>query len=83
MENQKSMRIKDAKTSIIYQAMGGNILTAVGLSLAIHSYWHMLNIQMLTVALILVVIGVFLSYRSTQKGIEKYHEMTRAFFQVG
>jgi ABC-type nitrate/sulfonate/bicarbonate transport system permease component len=83
MENQQPMRIKDAKTSIVYQALGGTVLTSTGLGLCIHSYWHLFDSQMLIVGLVLIVFGVFLVYKSTQKAIEKYHEMTRAFFQVG
>ena len=79
-ETQQTLRIRDAKSSVIYKFSGGTALTAIGTSIAIESYWHGLNGQMLVIGAVIGVIGLYFVYRSSQEAVDKYHAMTHALF---
>lgn len=74
------LRVRDAKASVISKVIGGTAMIAIGATIAIESYWHMLNPEMLLVGGLVFVVGCYLAYKGSQEGIEKYHAMTRAFF---
>ena len=78
--NREPMLMRDAKSSLIDEISVGIALIAVGMCLAVHAYWHMFNPQMLLVALLFMIIGSFIYFKSKAKAIETYHEMSKAFF---
>lgn len=82
-ENKKPMLMKDAKSSLMDEVAIGISFFTLGLAFAAHAYWHGFNPQMLLIALFFIILGSYIYFKSKNKAIESYHEMTRAFFPGG
>jgi hypothetical protein len=80
MSETEVLRVRDAKSSIIYMMSAGLISASMGFTLMVESYWHALSPQMLVIGGILAIIGLFLVYRSSGDAINKYHSLTQALF---
>jgi hypothetical protein len=81
-QKQEHLRIRDSKTGLAYEYALGQASLSAGLAILIHSFWHPFDATSYIIAVLLLIVGGFLIYKTVEEAADKYHSLTQGLIQM-